>query len=93
MRFTILAVVPLVLAFASFTSAHSSGSDLSLEAREYIDELTAREILSEVSTRELLDHLSARLERRGGICTKCGKQNVQNKGKPCRQNVQYGHVV
>ncbi|KAF5340711.1 hypothetical protein D9611_007332 [Ephemerocybe angulata] len=66
--------VALALTLAAFATAHSSHADLSLEARDYIDELTTREVLAEVSTRELLDELSARGPR--AKCKWC-KSEVQ----------------
>ncbi|KAF6759136.1 hypothetical protein DFP72DRAFT_1064102 [Ephemerocybe angulata] len=50
--------VALALTLAAFATARSGHAELSLEARDYIDELTTREVLAELSTRELLDELS-----------------------------------
>ncbi|KAF6759140.1 hypothetical protein DFP72DRAFT_885786, partial [Ephemerocybe angulata] len=71
--------VALALTLAAFATARSGHADLSLEARDYIDELTTRETLNELSTRELLDELSDRLARRGG-CMYCGAGEMPKAG-------------
>ncbi|KAF6750179.1 hypothetical protein DFP72DRAFT_1048460 [Ephemerocybe angulata] len=80
MRFSILSLLPIALALASFTNAHVD-RDHSLSAREYLDELSVvaslerRELLEDLTTRELIDELSDRLERREQLF-KCPYTNV-----------------
>ncbi|KAF6759139.1 hypothetical protein DFP72DRAFT_1043271 [Ephemerocybe angulata] len=79
-----LSFVSVALALAAFATARSGHADLSLEARDYIDELTTREVLTELSTRELLDALSVRLNRRDSLyklvekCVYCNKKGVKS---------------
>ncbi|KAF5335285.1 hypothetical protein D9611_011742 [Ephemerocybe angulata] len=72
MRVSILSIFSLTLALANFVSAHS---DDTLNAREYVDDLSVREtsadVLADISTRDLISELSDRLERRGGELLKC----------------------
>ncbi|KAF6750278.1 hypothetical protein DFP72DRAFT_1139944 [Ephemerocybe angulata] len=78
MRFSILSLLPIALALASFTNAYVD-RDHSLSAREYLDELSVpslerRELLEDLTTRELIDELSDRLDRRQKF--KCPYINV-----------------
>ncbi|KAJ2926279.1 hypothetical protein H1R20_g10811, partial [Candolleomyces eurysporus] len=69
MRFSLVALLPVVISLSTFVAAHS---DHSLEAREidglsardiekiYFDNLERRDLLSEFTTRELLDELIER---------------------------------
>ncbi|KAF5340708.1 hypothetical protein D9611_007331 [Ephemerocybe angulata] len=63
--------VALALTLAAFTTARSGHADLSLEARDYIDELTTRETLNDLSTRELMNELSDRLSQRSRVLKQC----------------------
>ncbi|KAF6749466.1 hypothetical protein DFP72DRAFT_913524 [Ephemerocybe angulata] len=90
--------VALALTLAAFATARSGHADLSLEARDYIDELTTREVLNELSTRELLDVLSDRLNRRSGQgqliekCIYCKKKGVKT-GEPCGTSGKLTHLT
>ncbi|KAF6765297.1 hypothetical protein DFP72DRAFT_1057900 [Ephemerocybe angulata] len=92
MHFTIFAAVPVVLAVATFATAHPDKYGLSNDARDYIDDLNTREVLSPLSVRELLDELTDRLEQRDGMCMYCAKQNVK-KGGTCKQHPNGGHTI
>ncbi|KAF6746507.1 hypothetical protein DFP72DRAFT_855377 [Ephemerocybe angulata] len=72
MRLLLPTLLTVAISLVSIVNAHQ---DHTLDAREYVDELTAREeaynalerreLFSDISTRELIDEVSDRLERRG----------------------------
>ncbi|KAF6746496.1 hypothetical protein DFP72DRAFT_1076344 [Ephemerocybe angulata] len=73
-------MLSVAVSLVSIVNAHQ---DHTVEAREYVDELTAREeaynalerreLFADISTRELIDELSDRLERRtkSWMCAYC----------------------
>ncbi|KAF6746438.1 hypothetical protein DFP72DRAFT_1152299 [Ephemerocybe angulata] len=74
MRLSLITLLPIAIALASFASAHH---DQTNEAREDVGTLSSRglgdefalerrEVLEGIATRDLLDELEDRLARRGG---------------------------